>query len=155
MVERAAGSRAKTFLISSLTLMVRSCSCLEELGREVPLAAVGEDCHDKLPLHLRACGNPESSGHRRPRGHPGKDALLLCEPSGGGDRIRVRDLEYLVEEIPPEDVRDEAGTDPLDLVGPGFSAREDRGFNGFHRDGEERGLPGLDDLRGPGDGATG
>src|SRR3989304_1472002 len=122
--------------IYTLTPMNGLLSSLLVRYTEIPLARIGQDRHDDLPL-LKVAGH----FHRGKDVGPGRDAdqepLLPVQTSGHFERVLVAHGDDLIENLHVEDRRDEAGADPLNGVGPGLPSLEDGRlgrFNGDHLD---------------------
>jgi hypothetical protein len=78
--------------------------------------------------------------------HADEDALLLGQAPCNFPGILVPDRDDLVEDIPVQDLRDEPGANPLDLVRPGLSTCQDRRILRLYPDDPDRRLAGLQDL---------
>ena len=128
-----------------------TASPFKEVGREIPLAGVGEDDDDHLPLELRPAGDLAGRVNRRSRWDPGEDTLFPGELTAHRKGVRGGDPDDLVDEIGLEHPRHEPGPDPLDTVRPGRPAGEDGRFRRLDGDRRKRGSSCLDDLSDPGD----
>ncbi len=94
---------------------------LEERGREVTLAEIWDDRHDRLAGGFRALGNLDSCLQRCAGGDAHEEALFGCCAAGGGNGVVGGYGNNLVVDFGIEDVRDKVCTDALDLVwGPAF-----------------------------------
>src|ERR1700693_4655776 len=88
---------------------------LEQIGRQIALAGVGEDHHHNLPLP-EALGDLTRSGAIRARGNSYQQAFLACEATREGRSVFVGNRKHFIVDARVERLRNEARADSLDLV---------------------------------------
>src|SRR5262249_23583304 len=86
-----------------------------QLRAEVSLASVGQDGeHTFTGAEFR--GDQAAGVKNRSRGDPAKNPLLLRKATRRAPRIVVRNRDETIDHVFIEDIRNEAGTDPLNFV---------------------------------------
>ena len=103
-----------------------------EISREVAFAGVGK--HDDNQF-IGVVARVFSGGRERcTRRDTDQQSVRPAQFPGRGFGVGRLDGADLIDEVSPEDIRDEAGADPLDLVTLGTAFREGRRRGGLDRD---------------------
>src|SRR5215510_2916284 len=119
---------------------------LKQHGGEVAFAEVGHHYHDQLAGIFFAMRYLQSLRHCRAAGDPDTDPLFLRHPARDIQRLVQCRRQHLIDEVSAKHIRHKAGANPLDLVRPGLSPREDGRVRRLYGNDLEAGLLRLDEL---------
>src|SRR5688572_13816796 len=128
---------------------------VDEGGRDVALAPVGEHDDDVLARRFGPACDGERGRERGARGDAGRDAFLARQLARALEGLIVGDADDVVDDGGVEDGRHEAGAEALDEVWTRLAAREHGAVGRLDGDDAHARLLRLEDLADAGDRATG